>query len=258
MPTTNLFSLNPPTLAITLFRLIRIAMTSTTEATETPDSVPEPDAPFKPNRCFYIAKHGGTTLDIKIYDITSAVSLADYATAGEKDTLKEWNAAANTAGRAAAKDMAEPWLQVQRNRWFGRKFVASMPSSDSRTEVAKWTGGAASAAKNAIDFPSGSTHCDHDVTMATDSYFKMRDSFVVDSQPFVWAVVNGWSMRQFQLTRKLGGAMGMVARLWQPHFQMRQGGVLVVDDGELDALVAIMTSLVMLRKQRQKELEYGL
>lgn len=212
------------------------------------------DLPFNPTRCFFIAKHGGFTQDIKIYDITSSADMSSYPSSlAEKAPVEKWFAQSHKDGSSSIASAPEPFLIVHRNTWYGHTFVGKVGD----TEIATLRGGLASSSKNKLVFPAGSKHCEHDITMKVDSYFNFRDEFVVNSVPFTWAVVNGWSMRQFELRRIVGGEKKVCARFWQPHMQVLQGGVIVVDEGEVDVMVALMTAMVMLRKQRQKYYEYS-
>ena len=213
-----------------------------------------PDTPFSPTRCFLIAKHSGLSQQIKVYDITSDVDFAKYTTGADLD---KWSSAAQKIGTAKAKESATPFLQIQRNTWYGHKFTAFKPSLDVEKEnLAIWDGGWFSSSSNRISFPAESQHCSHPIKMTVDSYFKMRDKFVIENVPYMWAVLNVWSMRQFRLSRTLCGTVNTMARFWKSKVQVLQGGVLVVDDKEMDVVVTIMTCMVMVRKQRQKEYEH--
>jgi hypothetical protein len=154
-----------------------------------------------------------------------------------------------------------PLLLVHRNKWYGHNFT-EVRGDDGRYAaadvVAEWKGGWYSGARNRVEFPEGSPHSAHAVTTTTGSYVGFRDGFVVDSASFEWRCLNRLSMPRFRLDRIIGRQRTVVAAAWKPRSQiMHQGGVLVVDAEQVDEVVAVLTGMVMLRKQRQKTYEYS-
>jgi hypothetical protein len=237
-----------------------------TSPTPTASTVEPPDAPFRPTKAFFIAPHTGLTRDVPIYDITAAVDLGTYTS--HTPGREPWGRTAHAAGRAAQADArVKPLLLVHRDKWYGHTFTAvrggaARGGADGRFEerdvVAAWKGGWYSGAKNRIEFPAGSEYSGHAVTMGTESYVGFRDGFVVDSASFEWRCLNRLSMRRFRLDRVIGGERRVAAGVWKPRGQLlRQGGVLVVDAEVVDGVVAVLTGMVMLRKQRQKTYEYS-
>jgi hypothetical protein len=234
-----------------------------TSPTRTTSTVATANAGFHPTKAYFIAKHTGMTTDVLIFDITSAVDLTSYAS----DDRESWGKTAQAIGRAQQADArVAPMLLMHRNKWYGHTFAAlrggATPAADgsygSADLVAEWKGGWYSGAKNRLGFPADSAHCSHTVTMTTGSYIQFRDAFVVDSVSFEWSCVNKWTMRQFRLDRIIGKERTTVAMAWKPKSQiMHQGGVLVVDADQVDEVVAVLTCMVVLRKQRQKTYEYS-
>jgi hypothetical protein len=223
------------------------------------------DAEFRPTKAYFIANHTGLTRDVPIFDITNAVDLTAYASTG--DSREAWGRTAHAIGRAQQTDArVSPLLLIHRDKWYGHNFTAvrggttrgqdgEYPPAD---VVAEWKGGWYSGARNRLDFPAGSAHSGHAVTMTTGSYVGFRDGFVVDSASFEWRCLNRLSMRRFRLDRIIGQERTVAAAAWKPRSQiMHQGGVLVVDAGQIDDVVAVLTGMVMLRKQRQKTYEYS-
>jgi hypothetical protein len=248
------------------------ATSTSDEPAEGPQDIASPtttaetiDPGFRPTRAYFIASHTGLTRDVPIFDISSAVDLANYASTGS--SREAWGRTAHTIGRAQQIDArATPLLLIRRNKWYGHNFTAvrggatrgsdgEYPAADL---VAEWKGGWYSGAKNRLEFPAASAHSSHTITMATGSYVAFRDGFVVDSASFEWRCLNQFSMRRFRLDRVIGGERTTAAMAWKPRSQIwHQGGVLVVDAEQVDEVVAVLTGMVMLRKQRQKTYEYS-
>jgi hypothetical protein len=65
-------------------------------------------------------------------------------------------------------------------------------------------------------------------------------------------------MRRFRLDRIIERQRTAVAAVWNPRSQItHQGGVLEVDAEQVDDVVAVLTGMVILRKQSQKTYEYS-
>jgi hypothetical protein len=233
-----------------------ISTTSTAETT---------GAGFHPSKAYFIANHTGLTQNVPIFDITSAVDLTSYASAGS--SREAWGRTAHAIGRAQQTDKrVAPLLLVHRHKWYAHNFTVVRGGASRGKDggfaaadvVAEWKGGWYSGARNRLEFPAGSAHSGHTVTMTTGSYIGFRDEFVVDSASFEWRCLNRCSMRRFRLDRIIGGERTVAAAAWKPRSQiMHQGGVLVVDAEQVDEVVAVLTGMVMLRKQRQKTYEYS-
>jgi len=210
------------------------------------------DVPLHPTNCFVISKHGGFTQNIPIYDVTSSSDVKSYPeNAAEKDDFEKWF----TATRKASEDISslDPILTIHRNKWYKHNFTGQVGD----TTVATWHGGTFSGSQNKIQFPAGSEHCEHDITMKVDSVIKFRDEFTINSVLYKWECLKGSGYRQFQLYKILGSEKKAIARYWQPKMQFSQGGLVVVDENEVDVMVALMTAMVMVRKQRQKYGEHA-
>ncbi|KAF2663669.1 hypothetical protein BT63DRAFT_418579 [Microthyrium microscopicum] len=203
--------------------------------------------PVKPNKIYFIGGHWGFTQQIKIYDITSTIN--DEYDPKNTDWFKKTWGIANKS-----KSPLESMILVNRDRWYGNNFTFNESNG---AKIAEWKGGWHSNSDNQIMFPAESAICSHAITMEVDSYFKFRDSFVVDSVKFVWLATNAVSMRAFELRKIIAGEQTEVARFWQPLGQFKQGGILIVNTEEVDPIIAILTNLVVLRKQRLKYYEYG-
>jgi hypothetical protein len=128
-----------------------------------------------------------------MFDTTNTVDLTSYALAGS--SRETGNRTAPAIGRAQqADELVTSLLLVHRNKRYGYKFTEA-PGGRGATRaddggyaaadvVAEWKGGWYSGARNRFEFPEGSAHSAHAVTMTTGSYVLFREGFIVDSASF--------------------------------------------------------------------------
>lgn len=69
---------------------------------------------------------------------------------------------------------------------------------------------------------------------------------------FEWNCDSWLLANRMTLHKKLGGKRLVVARYAQRWGSWVTGGVLLVQEGEINALVAVLTAVVMLRKMQQR------
>lgn len=82
-----------------------------------------------------------------------------------------------------------------------------------------------------------------------------KEHFVMNSTEYVWKIdrEGKWYHKNFKLVKHFGDRRIVVAKFWEP--ARWKGGVLVVDETEIDAMVAVVTCYIMLRKKKQKDAE---
>jgi hypothetical protein len=213
---------------------------------------------FTPTNFFHITPHNGLSKTIKVFPVSSDTLSAPFGSNAFKEKVKSiCEAYKNLSKDVKETDAGHAYLTASKSRWYQRTLSINLPLAG-ETDIAEWKGGAFSASKNVITFDTAAVeeaHCSHTLTQTVDSFWKFRESFVVDSVPYLWVCNNLWTMLDFSLFKMAGGNRVEVARYWQGFKVLQTSGVLAVDESEVDAVVACLTCLVVLRKKRQKDEE---
>jgi hypothetical protein len=112
-----------------------------------------------------------------------------------------------------------------------------------------------------IRFPAGSTHSTHEISVEPLSHRSRAQSFIMDSVPYVWDMAAAssssasdtkfWSKPmalsgRLALFKAVAGKKFEVARYESANGKFGLGGLLVLEEREVDALVAALTLLGVL------------
>lgn len=200
---------------------------------------------FKFTHTLYITPHNSTHKTVKIHDITG-VSTAPYSSDRHNEETEEIG--------QARPDEAANWILDNHHHWrTATLHPGHAATKTTDTALASWTPSRWSQGKNEFDFPPGSPHSSHGLVMQRQGVLSYRvETFVKDSVQYLWRY-DGYSRRKLTLWKVLGGGKTAVAKYKAPYRVATTGGTLVVDSGEVDLVVAVLTCLGMLRKIRQSD-----
>jgi hypothetical protein len=203
---------------------------------------------FTPNRIFYIVPHNLFSTETKVVDLTG--TLPNTYTGG--DISNELRDAARNAGND--KFLANsPIYIIKRPHWWSTKSTAySVSQGEPFNELAYWKQPYTSVGTAHITFPDSSPDSTHELTISPPWLMSRTNTWVQDSVQYEWNCDSQLLANRMTLHKKVGGKRLVVARYAQRWGSWVTGGVLLVQEGEINALVAVLTTLVMLRKMQQR------
>jgi hypothetical protein len=215
------------------------------------DKIPQEEL-RAPTRNVYLHNHTlfGTTINvtdltlevIKSYDdpdfVAEALRVAFAQCAPEKGVAK----------------LPPTWM-IRRGDFFSR--AMNVVETATGASLATWTLALLSAGTSELAFPAGSPHSSHPITMRPVKGFMVQERFVVDSAELAWKIERGANVFdvRYKLVRTAAGHARVVARYAHPPGSMYRGGILSVDENEVDIVVALVTCCVMIKKRVQKDVE---
>jgi hypothetical protein len=206
----------------------------------------EENSPLRPTYTFYIVPHGIFTKDIKVLDVTSALKTA-------YDGLTDAYAAhvAELANCDGAAD--KPAYTILRSSIVSQNYTVK---DGEGAAVADWTHPWWSTGMATLTFPAGSAYSSHAIESKVLSWARRTERFVKDSVTYSWEMESRIKSNRMKLFKMVGDRRVEVGRYAQPH-GYTSGGTLVLDSGELDSLVGVLTCVIVLKKKRQRAVEYG-
>ena len=197
-------------------------------------------------RVFYITPHGNTKQAIKIHDLTNKLSRLEYSTEIEEEAEK--------LGQSLA-DETPLYTIVQPGWWKTITLYAGAAQAEGENTseaLITWKPSGAAHSKQSFNFPESSPFSSHDLTMRlTGSFFTRNEAFVKDSVQYLWRFDSKWQYKH-TLYKKIGQSEMCVAKFRTPFRAYKTGGTIFVNEDEIDAVVATITSCAMLRKIRQR------
>jgi hypothetical protein len=178
---------------------------------------------------------------IKIHDLTPSITTPYPSDAFKEETLQ------------LAKDRADSpptWIIRDPPRSQGNRIRTLHFSPDEDAPVlASWDPSRWEHGTNDFSFPDDSPHSSH-VISTTRRGMLRHEAFVKDSVEYIWKCDSA-SRRTTTLYKTIGGREMVVAKYAMPSIFAKTGGTLVVDAGEVDLVVAILTCAGMVLKLRQ-------
>lgn len=204
--------------------------------------------PFTPTKTYWITPHGFLSREIKILDLTQdlPVPFTGFSPAYKEQVKK------------TLKDHSfTPIYTAHRSNWIGLKYTIT----DSNGElVANWKHPWTSVGEAILTFPDDSPHCSHPISFKNKRWGLRTESFTVNSVPFIWKMDSLWNSTNSTLYKVLGSGdneqkivVGKYGQKWWGSFVT--GGTFVVDEKEIDGLVACLSLAVLLKKKRQRAAE---
>ncbi|ORY13194.1 hypothetical protein BCR34DRAFT_600113 [Clohesyomyces aquaticus] len=211
---------------------------------------------FNPTHTYWISPHGSLAKEIKILDLTPFITLPYTGlTPAYKDHIKK-----------TLKDHSySPVYMVQRNNWWSLKYKVT---SDTRTvtgdepskTIAEWKHPWHSGGEAILSFPLDSQNCTHPISLKNKRFGFSTETFTLESRPFIWKKDTCWNYQDMTLYKVFGSGkqerrveVAKYAQKWWGGWVT--GGTLVVDEKEVDGLVACLTLMVVLKKRRQRQAE---
>ncbi|KAF2181990.1 hypothetical protein K469DRAFT_713048 [Zopfia rhizophila CBS 207.26] len=203
---------------------------------------------FRPTTTYWVTPHGMLTKEIKILDLTHDLDLpytgmTDAYKAHVKTTLKDHS--------------FSPVFTVHRGNWIGLKNYIT-DNQDKR--IADWKHPWHSCGEAVLTFPDNSEHSAHPISLTNKRWGFRTEAFTVNSVQFFWEMDSIWHSHNMTLYKVFGSGdnerkveVGKYAQKWWGGFVT--GGTLVVDEKEVDGLVACLTLVVVLKKKRQRAAE---
>lgn len=150
-----------------------------------------------------------------------------------------------------------PVFKARRNNWLGLKYTVTGTGDE---KLADWKHPWSSVGEATITFPEDSPHSSHPVSLRNKRWGFRTETFTVDSIPFVWEMGSVWHSNGMTLYKVFGSGadqrkveVGRYAQKWWGSFVC--GGTFVVDEKEVDGLIACLALLVVLKKKRQRSAE---
>jgi len=152
-----------------------------------------------------------------------------------------------------------PAIKCHRNHWAGLKYKVT---NDKGEHLADWSHPWTSVREATLTFPDNSPHAAHIISLKNKKWGLRTESFTLNSQPYLWEMDSLWHSHNMTLYRVTGTGdsqkkveVAKYAQKWWGSFVT--GGTLVVDENDLDGVVACLTLLVVLKKKRQRAAERG-
>jgi hypothetical protein len=216
------------------------------DATETETS--SDDSKFAPNKVYYIQPHYLSSKQITIVDITDKISVPFV---DGKDVSDEFRDAAKKVGTA---EDAEPIFTIRKKHWYNKSYSA-FAGVDTETPLADWKHPSFSTGTATLSFPADSKHCSHNLSISPVKRTRRTNAFVNDSVPYTWKCDYKYKPNHMSLLKRIGGKNSTVARYTQKWATWGMGGVLLMDNREVDDLVVILTACSMLRRVKQRRWE---
>ena len=156
-----------------------------------------------------------------------------------------------------ANPATQPVWQLSRERWYSNsKLAVAAPNfSGERIIVANWHSPIMAMGTTKISFKDASVSA-HNITVEPVAVTSRAQGFVKDSLPYLWeasltaANVKGTGRGTFSLFRSPSSESGSkkveIAKYQSMSGKCEIGGVLVLDEREINPLVAVLTLLAVL------------
>jgi hypothetical protein len=204
--------------------------------------------PFNPTNVYWISPHSTFASKIAVLDLTKDM---DVPYAGLTSEYKA----------AVAKTLQDhsytPTITCNRTGWFSLQHDIT---DDQDTHLAHWSHPWTSMGEAVLTFPEDSRHSAHAISLHNKAWGLRTETFTLNSQPFFWEMDSLWHSTNMTLYKAWGSGetekkveVGKYAQKWWGGFVM--GGTFVVDEEEIDGVVACLTLIVVLKKKRQRGAE---
>lgn len=205
---------------------------------------------FNPTGIYWITPHGFCTSKITILNLTKDMDVPYTNMTNEYKTEVK---------RTLKDHSFTPAITLYRENWMGLKYNIK---DDQGQHVAHWSHHWSSTGKAVLTFPEDSPHSTHPISLRNRRWGFRTETFTVNSQPYFWEMDSYWHSTNMTLYKMVGTGegqkkveIGKYAQKWWGSFLT--GGVFVVDEKELDGVVACLTLVVVLKKKRQRAAEHN-
>jgi hypothetical protein len=210
--------------------------------------LPLESQPFSPSTVYWISPHSTFASKVAVLDLT-------------KDMEIPYTGLNNEYKAAITKTLKDhsytPAITCNRNGWFSLQYDIT---DDQSNHLAHWSHSWSSFGEALLTFPEDSQHSSHTISLHNKTWGLRTETFTLDSQPFFWEMDSLWHSTNMTLYKSTGSGetekkveVGKYAQKWWGGFVT--GGTFVVDEKEIDGVVACLTLIVVLRKKRQRATE---
>jgi len=220
--------------------------------TRSKPSVSSKSAPlesFNGSRAIWITPFACRTGRVKIVDLTPCN--LPFGTNEDEDYEA---AKAKAADLAESSDAAPPAWTFRRTGFWKNIVIyeGDPPPNKQEGIVAVWNPPKWDLGLSVFTFPHQSsetkeTYPTHTITLKKDRP-KRTECFVSDSFQYIWRWDNVWAGRCLSLFRVINGEEVQVARYKGQKPWRRHGGLLLIDESEVDAALAMIGCVSTLRK----------
>lgn len=195
-------------------------------------------------RALYITPHNTWTLNISIYDITNAVQVD-----ASEDFTKQCEEHIKTL------DKQTPMYTLDRKKRFTDfKVYATKEGAEEKEFVADWDISRAEHKPMRLIFPHGSPYSSHSIQTLRPGVGSHSEQFAVESVPYKWKH-EGISRKRLTLYKKVGNPTAVAKFRGKGEGLkegLKMGGVILVNEDEIDSLIAALTVVIMMRRDRQR------
>lgn len=215
---------------------------------EETSKLPLESSAFKPTAVYWITPHSSLAGQLTVLDLTRDM---DVPYTGMTNEYKEHI-------RKTMQDHSyTPAITCKRKGWFGLTYDVV---DDQSNHIANWSHPWTSVREAVLTFPEDSPHASHPVSLQNRTWGLRSETFTLNSQPYLWEMDSLWHSTNITLYKVTGSGdaekkteIGRYAQKWWGPFVT--GGSFVVDDKEIDGVVACLSLLVVLKKKRQRVAE---
>jgi hypothetical protein len=210
--------------------------------------LPLESKPFAPTATYWISPHSTLTSKITVLDLSKDMEIAYSGMTSEYKAQ---------VAKTLQDHTYTPAITCQRNGWFSMTFDVT---DDQDNHTALWSHPWSSLGEATLTFPSDSQRSSHAISLQNKTWGLRSEAFTLNSQPYFWEPDSYWHSTSMTLYKVTGSRetekkieIGKYAQKWWG--SIWTGGVFVVDDREIDGIVACLTLVVVLKKKRQRAAE---
>jgi len=185
------------------------------------------DIRFQPTKVYYHQNNGGFSVSLAIYDITDKVKVTDPVYLEDAKSL--------SSGVNPALEIRQESWHTRNYKAFGRAGAVVAEASGPLLDLGRWK----------IKFPAESVHSTHDLELRPTGPGRRQDVFVLESVPYFWDMVDPKGV--YKLYKVDMGLRVEVANFTSKSHRDLEG-VLIVNDKEVGGVVAIVTSIAVLKR----------
>jgi len=194
-------------------------------------------------KVLWIVPHSSWNKTITIYDLTDTVEVDTKHLDKIFDKCEKEAKIKISSGAPAKFVLNRPGLRTDYKVYDG---AASRADPE---VLADWDIARFNFATHVFKFPPSSVHSSHNVSLKKVTKTLRGEQFVKDSVPYMWKY-DKIPFKNMTLVRAIGKQETPVAFYRTRFPTIRTGGAVVVDENEMDVLVAVLTTCGMLRRDR--------
>ncbi|CAI6332693.1 unnamed protein product [Periconia digitata] len=197
--------------------------------------------PSHTRRVLYLKPAMVLAPQIHIVDLTNSVYLPSHGLTG---TYRYY------VRKTMKRHSLIPDWTCYKHQWPGLNYSIRNAAGD---HVAKWKRQGGFKRKVTLDCYDESTHSPHAILVRDEHWYSNNQKFTVNSQTYLWEVDSFWARRKMTLYRICNvGFQTKIAVAKCAVYRWGGGSVVVVDDRNVDVLVACLTISIMLQKMRER------